>query len=305
MVLGFMVAPLPPRALGSEVWVAAIVNLAIVAVIAAAPWRRLPPGMQALPPLAYLVVVALLREAEGGAASGASSLVLLPIFWLAMYGNRWELAMALVGTAAIFVLPVALIGGDRYPTTDWERAVLWTSAGSIVGYTVQDLVQRISTQAAELAELSRTDPLLGLPNRRAWQSALARELARAERDGRPLSVAMLDLDGFKRFNDAHGHQAGDHLLREIGGRWRGALRETDVLARYGGDEFGAVLPDATVEAAAAMVERLRRSLPDGQACSAGIARWDRRESAESLVERADAALYRAKAAGGGRTIVAA
>jgi len=84
-----------------------------------------------------------------------------------------------------------------------------------------------------LERLALTDALTGLDNRRAWEAGLRREHARARREGTPLSVAMLDLDGFKGYNDAHGHQAGDELLREIAQRWCAQLRPSDILARYG------------------------------------------------------------------------
>jgi diguanylate cyclase (GGDEF)-like protein len=150
---------------------------------------------------------------------------------------------------------------------------------------------------SQLQEAARTDDLTGLPNRRAWDEELPRELARAARDARPVCVAMLDLDRFKRFNDDRGHQAGDRLLKRAASAWASRLRTSDMLARYGGEEFSLLLPGCTVADAHRLVQRLRAAMPDGETVSAGIACWDETESAEEFVGRADAALYAAKRGG--------
>ncbi len=156
-----------------------------------------------------------------------------------------------------------------------------------------------------LERVARTDDLTGLPNRRAWDEELVREIARAERDGSLLCVAMLDLDHFKRYNDEHGHQAGDRLLKEATAAWQVRLRLTDVLARYGGEEFTLALPGCDPQAALTLIERLRSATPEGQTVSAGLAHWLDGESADSLVGRADGALYEAKRAGRDRIVSAA
>jgi len=154
----------------------------------------------------------------------------------------------------------------------------------------------------KLNSLARTDDLTGLYNRRGWEEELARELARAARDGEPrLCVAMLDLDAFKVYNDTHGHQAGDELLRAVAQSWQSQLRAT-VLARYGGEEFAVAFPAWPMDAALHIVERLRSDLPAGQTCSAGLVTWDGKESAADVVGRADDALYEAKRAGRDQTV---
>jgi diguanylate cyclase (GGDEF)-like protein len=150
---------------------------------------------------------------------------------------------------------------------------------------------------ARLETIARTDELTGLPNRRAWQEALPREVARAARSNEPFCVAMLDLDHFKDYNDQQGHQAGDRLLKQLAGAWSIELRTSDTLARYGGEEFALLLPTCGIESAKEVVERLREVTPDGQTCSAGIASWDGTEAPAELIERADRALYEAKRAG--------
>ncbi|HTU97420.1 MAG TPA: diguanylate cyclase [Solirubrobacteraceae bacterium] len=148
-----------------------------------------------------------------------------------------------------------------------------------------------------LETLALTDQLTGLPNRRAWEDTLARELARAARDALPACIAVLDIDAFKRYNDERGHLAGDALLSQAAEAWRTQLRGGDVLARYGGDEFAALIPGRALETAVVVVERLRRAAPEGCTCSAGVAMWDGAETAVDLFGRADAALYVAKQSG--------
>jgi diguanylate cyclase (GGDEF)-like protein/PAS domain S-box-containing protein len=154
----------------------------------------------------------------------------------------------------------------------------------------------------QLRDLARTDPLTGLANRRLWDERLAIELTRAERYGRPLCVAAIDLDRFKPYNDTFGHQAGDTLLREATTAWRGVLRGVDLLSRLGGDEFAVLLPDCDLDGARGIVERLQSVTPgghDGVGSSAGLVAWRAGEDAATVVARADAALYAAKAAGRG------
>jgi diguanylate cyclase (GGDEF)-like protein/PAS domain S-box-containing protein len=199
--------------------------------------------------------------------------------------------------------------GSRF----WADAVvtpMFDSAGMLRGFAavMQDITwrKRLDDDRVELIarvrELARTDELTGLPNRRRWQEELDRELARARRQRTTLCVAMVDVDGFKRFNDAHGHQAGDKLLQETSRRWSDALRTTDMLARYGGDEFSVLLPDCPLDEAVTVIERLRLATPDGSTCSAGVARGDGSETADGLLRQADVALYEAKRRGRNTTV---
>ncbi|MEK6326974.1 MAG: sensor domain-containing diguanylate cyclase [Actinomycetota bacterium] len=158
---------------------------------------------------------------------------------------------------------------------------------------------------SRLERVARTDDLTGLPNHRAWEEALPREVTRAGREGGALCVAILDLDNFKEYNDRHGHQAGDLLLKEIAASWQQMLRATDVLARYGGEEFALALPGCLAVEAENLLERLRESMTHGETCSAGLAWWDGEESAQDLFGRADAALYVAKARGRDRVVASA
>ena len=152
----------------------------------------------------------------------------------------------------------------------------------------------------QLTEIAMTDALTGLPNRRAWDA----RVATAIRDAEPVCVAILDLDRFKAYNDDHGHQAGDRLLKEAAAAWRAELRPTDTLARYGGEEFGVLLHGHDLLAAHHVVDRLRAATPRGQSCSAGVARREDGEAATALLRRADRALYEAKRAGRDRSLIA-
>jgi diguanylate cyclase (GGDEF)-like protein len=119
----------------------------------------------------------------------------------------------------------------------------------------------ISRLVSRLEGLARTDPLTGVPHRRVWEEELPRELERARRLGTGLCVAMIDLDNFKLYNDRHGHQAGDLVLKEAASAWRAEVRSTDLLARDGGEEFVLLLPACALADAVAIVERLRTATP--------------------------------------------
>ncbi|MET0425519.1 MAG: GGDEF domain-containing protein [Actinoplanes sp.] len=162
---------------------------------------------------------------------------------------------------------------------------------------MSQLLRELDRQSRQVRELSRQDELTGLPNRRAWNDELPRALEHARRDGRPVSIALLDLDRFKQFNDSYGHPAGDRLLKAAAAAWLDSLRAVDTLARWGGEEFIVLLPDAAADEAQLVVGRALVATPLGQTFSAGVAEWDGRETSDELIERADAARYAAKAAG--------
>ena len=113
-----------------------VLNALIVLAALAVPWKRLPQFAQIVPVFAYFVVIALLREADGGAMSGYGALSMLPVFWLALYGTRKQLAVSIAGVAAVFVLPLLVLGEPEYPSSEWTRALLWICVAPIVGFTV-------------------------------------------------------------------------------------------------------------------------------------------------------------------------
>ena len=157
--------------------------------------------------------------------------------------------------------------------------------------------------------LSVTDDLTHLYNSRYLNQVLRRETKRASRSGRPLSLLFIDLDGFKSINDKHGHLAGSRALVEAAAVIRGSARETDVVARFGGDEFSLILPDTGQEGALSVASRIRERLSATRfltseglsvhvTASIGVATFpDAAESAEELLRAADTAMYRVKASG--------
>jgi diguanylate cyclase (GGDEF)-like protein len=156
----------------------------------------------------------------------------------------------------------------------------------------------------QLEASALTDELTQVANRRQWEQDLPRELARAGRADTPVAIAMIDIDHFKRFNDTHGHQGGDDLLRKAAAAWKTALRAGDVITRYGGEEFGVILPSCSPDEALIVAERLRSAAPEGTTCSIGLASWRPGETHDELVARADAALYAAKNSGRNCVVVA-
>jgi diguanylate cyclase (GGDEF)-like protein len=204
----------------------------------------------------------------------------------------WEPVLKDEG-AAVGVL--AVYWRDRLDrlSPETQRALRLLALEAAIAIDRGELLGRLEIAA-------RTDDLTGLLNRRAWDEELGRELARADRSGAALCVAILDLDRFKDYNDSYGHQGGDRFLKQISGTWRQSLRTGDILARYGGEEFALALPGTNLEHSQQMLERLREALPEDQTCSAGVCQWDGEESAERLTARADTLLYAAKAAGRNR-----
>lgn len=163
--------------------------------------------------------------------------------------------------------------------------------------------QALETANVELAAQRNTDDLTGIPNRGAFDRRLDEEVTRAKRYENPLSLVVLDVDRFKGYNDSFGHAAGDDVLKAVASMLREISRASDYVARFGGEEFTAVLPGTNLAGAAIMSERFRRGVAEAQwelrpvTISAGIAELAEGDTASSLLERADEALYAAKSAG--------
>jgi diguanylate cyclase (GGDEF)-like protein len=212
------------------------------------------------------------------------------------------------------MLGLPLQTGAWYPITTGSSSsrslavlVVAAAAGTPPPSGNHTMLDHLATEAAlalaheqavtELEHLSGRDPLTGAGNRRAWEMALAREMPKALREQRPLSLLMIDLDHFKAYNDTFGHGGGDDLLRRAVHAWTNRLRPSDLLCRWGGEEFAVLLPGTDATQALAVAEDLRALMPPGTSCSIGAAQWNRYESHHDFIARADAYLYTAKANG--------
>ncbi len=184
-------------------------------------------------------------------------------------------------------------------------------SGPPVGYAVLRLIFELETSRQRIAELAVTDELTGCYNRRHFMERAELEWLRSRRHQMPLALILLDADDFKQVNDTHGHQCGDHLLREMALQCRASLRGTDVLARFGGEELVVLLPQTDLAGALAIAERIRHQVQDlavswqGQAVTAtvslGVAALHAgHASVDTLIRDADQALYEAKRAGRNR-----
>ena len=183
--------------------------------------------------------------------------------------------------------------------------------GHIATYT--DITERKKMED-ELRRLATTDPLTGVNNRRRYTEISEREIARCRRYGQPLSVMMLDADHFKRVNDTYGHDIGDRVLKSLARICRETIRDSDILCRFGGEEFTVTLPDTAPETAAEAAERLRAALAEARVplddgveiqftVSIGVTSLiDADGGLETLLARADGALYQAKEQGRNRIV---
>ena len=207
-----------------------------------------------------------------------------------------------------------VIGVDTHVHSHSAAAVDARTGGVLAELTVpatpggyQSLVDFADEHAglrAKMQALALSDPLTGLVTRRVFEEELPRELARARRSESPLSVAVIDLDHMSAFNMMRGEREGDRLVKETASRWRGELREVDLLARLEGVEFAIVLPSCGLGEAVEVVDRVRGATPRDQTASAGVARWDGEEAGDTLLARAQDALVAAKSAGRDVTIAA-
>jgi diguanylate cyclase (GGDEF)-like protein len=300
-VLAFVLLPLLPGA-GNLGNLLAAVLLPISVVLALVPrWERHPAWMQAVPPLLPFVMIALVRGFNDSAIAAYSPVVLLPVFWFALYGTRPQLLTSVICVGLTYAVPSPALNGGGYPATELIAAALWMVIAGIAGFTLSELVRQRELLAMRLELTARTDALTGLPNRRAWDEDLEREILHAARAETPLCVALLDLDDFKQFNDLNGHPAGDSHLKDVAAVWRTRLRSADLIARYGGEEFAVLLTATDALQAQEVIETLRDCVPLEETVSAGVAQWDGAESGAELFARADAALYEAKRKGRDRT----
>jgi diguanylate cyclase (GGDEF)-like protein len=225
-------------------------------------------------------------------------------------GGRWSLIIA-TSTTELFATRVL---GIIITLLTAVTTLIYLFSRDRQMRNVVEMKRRLKLQ--ELAQNMRakatTDALTGLNNRLKFDETFAVEIARTRADGTPLALALFDLDHFKRINDTYGHQAGDKTLVKLSLLASAATRASDVLARWGGDEFVILLPDTDGHTAREVAERLRTAVRDAAfehgdvaTCTFGVAQYVAGESVEAFIARADAALYRAKSSGRDRVEMAA
>ncbi|MBK6863748.1 MAG: GGDEF domain-containing protein [Ideonella sp.] len=234
----------------------------------------------------------------------------------------------LMSLFTVLLLGAAMVLMNRIDPLRYEAGQEWVhfalaasmlAAVSFLTGQLSYLRHKLKAQKTELAdalariqEMATRDDLTLLANRRHMGELLAYELPRHARKGHTLCLALIDIDHFKRINDSHGHAAGDEALREFAKAALGAVRTTDVLARWGGEEFLLLLPDTEIGAATQVLARIQARIAALRvdvgtatlelAFSAGLAASRPGESAAAVIERADRAMYAAKAAGRNRVL---
>jgi len=214
--------------------------------------------------------------------------------WIAIYSAHFfpRRGVIVQGMLISVGFGVALLVGGLS-----DVAVYWI----IVTVTIWSICLLLGNLSEGMRREAGTDYLTGLLNRSGFLTAALRERALADRTGNPLTLVVVDLDGFKQINDRDGHAAGDRLLAALGRDWRAQVRPGDILARHGGDEFVLLFPATTPTGAKAVLERLHAcEHPVGW--SVGISEWLSGESIEAPMARADRYLYVAKSAQRGESV---
>jgi len=314
-------------------WEAAVgVTLVVQAVLWIFPHLGIDERLTGDPRYVYLPMLcaAALLSCYVYVAPGARYLLLMAWFVALLF------MAGLAGLAEVIVLSAAMtlgymgalgvrartsLGSDLQFAHEAVRAAVFLAINVYAGFVFQRLRGERKERGElrqRLMELAVTDPLTGLRNRRYFENILRSELSRIARYGGTCSVAMIDVDHFKNYNDTLGHLAGDEILRQLGQTLEERMRVSDVVARYGGEEFGLILVNTERADALEVTERLRdeiqaRSFPREEVqpgrrltISAGIATCpEDGADYEELIQKADEALYAAKAAGRNRVHVAA
>lgn len=258
----------------------------------------------------------------------AAGIVSVPILGLIDYATGYEAAFSI-----FYALPVMLISwyvsGSAGFLVSLLSAAAWTTADQLAGhkYTsswfilwnsvipfgffvlINHLLSRLKMAHEKQVNLARMDPLTGCDNRRFFLEKMETEIARSARYRRPVTLAYIDLDGFKQVNDAFGHHQGDQVLKQVGELLRHNARKTDVIARVGGDEFVVVLPEDPFPDAGEFLRRMQQQLRNLAehnrwliTFSVGAVTHPHPDSADQLLKLADLLLYQAKAAGKDRLV---
>lgn len=237
-----------------------------------------------------IALVATFIAADGGSRSPLALALFVPLVFAAM-SYPLPLTVAIGVLDVLAYIGTSLAAGDPLGPRVWFGGVCLGCTAAMAAWQARGH----DVQRALLEEVSRTDPLTGCLNRRGFEERLAAELSQAVREGRPLSLMLVDLDDFKRVNDTLGHAAGDELLRWTVATAHGALRQADTVGRLGGDEFAVLLPGAGRGDALEIAARLRDALGERAPAQTGVACFPADgPTGEELLRFADGQLYAAK-----------
>jgi diguanylate cyclase (GGDEF)-like protein len=304
--IGALTIALPPAAQRSELAVAAVSALAIVVGVTLV-WARRAIADSALGAVVALGTVLITLGTYGaGGGSGTADNQMLYV-WVCLYAFYFfSLRHALGQLALVGVAYAALLTSSPETDEALSRWVVTMSTLTVAGLIVERLRRAVSNLVGELTERAHVDSLTGALNRRGLEERAALELARARRDGTPVSMLAIDVDHFKSLNDGYGHGTGDDVLRFVATEINRATRAVDAVARLGGDEFVVILPGAGVGDAVVIAKRLRdavlRRTTGGMppvTLSIGVASAPASNaSLEGVWHAADLAMYEVKRAGG-------
>jgi diguanylate cyclase (GGDEF)-like protein len=302
------------QALPRRILLAAILLIYPVALAAGLRRSWLPWCMAALVLATQAVFLWHLDQVETGLVYGIAGFMywfLLPIFMGLPYRFRSNLLLNLV----IAALPNLLVRLGIAPSFELDKynVLIWPTCGIaiLVNLMLDQLYRRLFRYRRDIEDLARFDPLTGLANRRYFFERAEDVLGLCCRHQHAASVLMIDIDHFKRINDTHGHPVGDRALAHVASHLRSGLRRTDLVGRYGGEEFAVVLPETAPAPALLVAEKVRRRIEEGplqlpghngvpitvSIGVTGLDRLPRQVELEQLLRSADQALYRAKRAG--------
>ena len=318
------------NAVAVQWWAAISVGGMVVmtAFIRSGETARLSDPSLPVPQMVWTITSGAVAYVLAGDARGVVPAVLAMILFFGTFGLTVAEVIG-IGVYALLAFGCAVAATTRfnaspfgYLDTAYALRVLIVLGGSIaLNLRIQRIRARLQEQREALAQalavnrdLATRDELTALPNRRAMQDLMELERRRNLRNGRPLLLAQLDIDHFKRVNDTHGHATGDRALQAFAGIVRASVRDTDVLARWGGEEFVLLLSDTQMDDARDLLERVRQAVAAMEiphaagvlrmTVSAGLALHLPGDMVEQTLERADQALYTAKSLGRNRVVVA-